>query len=88
MTSVPPQLPERMAGEELSEILKLHKMWLDDDEGGSRANLIGANLEGANLQGARLQNVNLEGAKLVRKMLLPSACCHSVYMVSMFQSIR
>ena len=35
--------------EEIKEILKLHKLWLDNDPQGRRANLHGANLRGANL---------------------------------------
>lgn len=38
----------------LNEILKKHKMWLDDEKNGERANLRGANLSGANLRGADL----------------------------------
>lgn len=35
--------------EQLAEILEKHLMWLDDEEGGERANLRGANLSGAYL---------------------------------------
>ena len=42
-----------MDAKELQEILKKHKMWLNE-EGGERANLQGANLRGAYLQGADL----------------------------------
>ena len=38
-----------MTRNEISEILRKHKMWIDDEEGGERANLRGANLRGANL---------------------------------------
>ena len=38
--------------EELDNILKLHQMFLDDEEGGVRANLRYANLRYANLSGA------------------------------------
>lgn len=34
---------------ELDEILRKHKLWLDDDPAGERANLEGSSLEGANL---------------------------------------
>ena len=48
----------------LDEILKLHKMWLNDEEGGERANLSGANLSEANLSGANLRWANLSRANL------------------------
>ncbi|MCF7536191.1 pentapeptide repeat-containing protein [Pseudomonas petrae] len=50
--------------EELSEILGKHRAWLDDEDGGERANLSGANLSGANLSGANLRDANLSGAYL------------------------
>ena len=43
-----------MEQKELDEILQLHKMWLNDEEGGKCANLRGANLRGADLRGADL----------------------------------
>ena len=48
----------------LNEILKKHEMWLDDIEGGERANLRGANLRDADLSGANLSGANLRGADL------------------------
>jgi uncharacterized protein YjbI with pentapeptide repeats len=48
--------------DELKEILRLHDMWLKDEEGGERANLHGANLRGANLHGADLRGADLRGA--------------------------
>ena len=39
--------------------LRLHKLWLKDDEDGVRANLSGVNLSGADLAGADLRNANL-----------------------------
>ena len=50
--------------EELQEVLRLHKLWLNDDENGVRANLSGANLSGANLSGANLSGANLSRADL------------------------
>ena len=41
-----------MDKKELTEILRLHKMWLNGEEEGERANLRDADLQGANLQGA------------------------------------
>lgn len=37
----------------LDAILRKHKMWLNDEIGGERANLCGANLRNANLLGAK-----------------------------------
>ena len=39
---------------ELDEILKLHKMWLNNEEGGKRADLRDADLRRSNLSGANL----------------------------------
>ena len=50
--------------EELDTILKKHKMWLNNEPGGERANLRGANLLGANLRDADLRGANLRGANL------------------------
>ena len=49
---------------ELSDILRLHALYLTGDPEGKRADLRGANLRGADLRGAYLQDANLEGAKL------------------------
>ena len=38
-----------MNEEQLQKALKLHKKWLNNEEGGIRANLTGADLTGANL---------------------------------------
>ena len=48
----------------IQEVLKLHEAWLNNEDGGVRANLQGANLQGANLQGANLRGANLRGANL------------------------
>ena len=55
--------------EKLQEILKNHKLWLEDEETGIRANLIGADLSGANLSGANLSGADLIGANLRRANL-------------------
>ena len=58
---------KQLTKEEISEILKQHKIWLESEYTmGSRANLEGANLSGANLAGANLEGANLEGANLFR----------------------
>lgn len=50
--------------DELQEVLKKHGMWLNDEEGGERANLYDANLYNANLCDANLFGANLFGANL------------------------
>ena len=50
---------------ELKEILRLHNMWLIRNNGGVRANLIGADLSDANLRGANLSGADLIGANLI-----------------------
>ncbi len=58
-----------MNQEKLNEILKLHRDWLVDVEGGERANLRYANLRYANLSDANLRRANLSGADLRRANL-------------------
>ena len=43
-----------MNTDELKTMLEKHKLWLDDEEGGKRADLRDADLRGANLRGANL----------------------------------
>ena len=49
---------------ELKSILDRHAKWLDDAEGGERANLSRADLWRANLSGADLSRADLSGANL------------------------
>ena len=53
-----------MNANELKNILKLHKKWLNNEEGGLKADLRGAELRGANLRGADLRRANLRGVNL------------------------
>ena len=58
-----------MTREELNMILDGYRKWLNDEEGGERADLCGANLcradlGGANLRGASLCGADLHGANL------------------------
>ena len=53
-----------MNNEQLQEVLRKHRLWIDDEEGGERADLRGANLRGANLWGANLSDADLSGANL------------------------
>ena len=49
---------------ELKEILRKHRLWLDNEPGGEMANLYEANLYGADLRGADLYGADLRGANL------------------------
>jgi len=53
-----------MKQKELNEILRLHEMWLNDKEGGKRADFQQNNLQDANLRGALLGLANLQYADL------------------------
>lgn len=58
-----------MKQEEINKILKLHKKWFNNEEGGVKADLrnadlYGADLHGADLGGANLRDANLRGANL------------------------
>ena len=48
---------------DLQDTLRLHKMWLDGQEGGQKAHLRWADLSWADLRGANLYIANLSGAK-------------------------
>ena len=50
--------------EQLVEIIEKHRAWLEDEDGGERADLSDAYLRGANLSGANLSGANLSGANL------------------------
>lgn len=58
-----------MTQEELNMILDKHRKWLNDEEGGERADLCGADLSGACLGGANLSEANLSEADLSRSNL-------------------
>ena len=53
-----------MDNEKLKEILERHRKWLNDEDGGERANLYGANLREADLREADLRGADLCGANL------------------------
>ena len=55
---------------ELQEFLRKHKLWLDNEDGGERADLSYTDLDGANLDGANLYGANLVRANLVRANLV------------------
>ena len=53
-----------MTKEKLAEILTKHRAWLNDEDGGERADLSRADLSGADLSGANLSMADLSGANL------------------------
>ena len=53
-----------MNKQELNKVLELHKKWLNNEEGGERANLSDADLIDADLCGADFSKANLRGADL------------------------
>ena len=53
-----------MNTDELKTMLEKHKLWLDDEEGGKRADLEGADLRDADLRDADLRGAELRGAEL------------------------
>lgn len=58
-----------MTKEKLAEILKKHKLWLNNKDGGERADLRWADLSGADLNGADLRWAELSGADLSKANL-------------------
>ncbi len=61
-----------MDKEKIIKCLEKHLRWVNDEEGGEKANLSWANLSGANLRGANLIRANLSGANLIRADLRDS----------------
>ena len=65
-----------MNTDELKTMLEKHKLWLDDEEGGKRADLEDANLEGADLRDADLDYscfplwCGSKGMKIDRRLFL------------------
>jgi hypothetical protein len=53
-----------MEAKELSEVLQKHELWLQQKDGGERADLQEADLRGADLRGANLYGADLHGADL------------------------
>ena len=54
----------KLTQEEINEKLRLHKMWLNNEEGGVSANLRHTDLSYANLSYANLKHADLRGADL------------------------
>lgn len=61
-----------MTQEELNMILDKHRKWLNDEEGGERADLFGANLNRADLS-----ETDLRRAKLCRANLCGASLCEA-----------
>jgi len=55
---------KRFDYEELREVLRLHKLWLDNERGGRRADLTYANLSNADLNRSYLSGAELDSADL------------------------
>ena len=55
---------QKYTPDQLAEVLRLHKLWVEGAEGGQRADLQGAYLQYADLQGADLQRAYLQCADL------------------------
>ena len=55
---------EKITQEKIAEKLRLHKMWLNNEEGGKRADFSNTNLSQANLSHANLSQANLSHANL------------------------
>ena len=53
-----------MSPAEIKQVLELHKKWLNNEQGGKRANLHEADLREPNLRGADLSGADLRGADL------------------------
>ena len=57
-------MAKRITQEELEVFLRKHKLWIEGDPKGERADLSGANLSGADLWRADLSGADLRGADL------------------------
>ena len=57
---------EKVEQEKLNEVLKEHRLWLQNKSDGKRADLSGADLSGADLSGANLREADLSGTNLKR----------------------
>ena len=64
-----------MEASKLKEILEKHKMWLNGEEAGEKANLSGADLRGADLICANLREADLRGANLIGAILIGANIC-------------
>ena len=67
---------KKITKKELAVFLRKHKLWLEDKDGGERANLSGADLSGADLSRANLSGADLSWANLygAHNIDFPIAC--------------
>ena len=68
---------KKISEKELQKFLRKHKLWLEGDIRGERANLCRANLRGANLCRADLRWANLRGANLCEANLCEADLCEA-----------
>ena len=54
---------------DLSEILRKHELWLEDKEGGERANLRKKDLQATHMRGAYMQDADMQDADMQRANL-------------------
>ena len=66
---------KEMTKSELNEILEKHRKWLNDEEGGERADLSGANLSGADLSWADLSGADLREVIYNENTAFFALCC-------------
>jgi hypothetical protein len=71
----------------MDKILKDHLKWVNNEEGGIRADLHGANLCGANLCGADLCGADLRGADLYETILCGANLCGAEELLILHTSI-
>ena len=64
-----------MTNADLNRILDLHRKWLNNEDGGERADLISADLSSANLYCANLRGANLRRADLCSADLRDADLC-------------
>ena len=64
-----------MTSEEIKKVLDSHQKWINEEDGGERANLRGTDLRGANLRGADLYWADLSGADLSGATLSGADLC-------------
>lgn len=54
-----------MKRKEFDEMMRLHEMWLNGEEGGKRANMKGADLRTVNMNRADMRGVNMQRANML-----------------------
>jgi hypothetical protein len=67
----------KITKKKLKEIIEKHKLWLSDEKGGERANLIGIDLSGADLSEMNLSNIDLSYTDLSHADLSDTCLRHA-----------